>query len=187
MASTASWARLCAVSGMIGMAYSNTDAADVHAVLRHVRHYAESLGIDRDRIGLWAASGNVPMALSVLMQDRDIACAALMYGYMLDWPGSTFVADTLKTWGFANPAAGKAIDALRPDLPLFIARAGLDHFPHLNTALDRFVADALARNMPLTLVNHATGRHAFDILEPTEASRTVIRHTLAFLGSGLGA
>src|SRR5262249_46102115 len=137
--------------------------------LRHVRHYGSQLGIDPARIGVWASSGNVPMALSVLMNDREIRCAALLYGYMLDWPGSTLVADTLKTWGFANPAAEKAMKDLRADVPVFVARAGLEHFPHLNTALDRFVADALARNLPLELVNHETGRHAFDILEDSDA------------------
>jgi len=181
MASTTSWARLAAVSGIVGIAYSNREAADVHVVIRHARHHAEQLGLDSSRIGVWASSGNVPMALSVLMKDRELACAVLMYGYMLDWPGSTLVADTLKNWGFANPAAGTSIDKLPAAVPLFIARAGLDHFPHLNTALDKFVADALARNMPLTVVNHATGRHAFDILEDTDAARAVVAQALRFL------
>ncbi|HEX4347606.1 MAG TPA: alpha/beta hydrolase [Vicinamibacterales bacterium] len=185
MASTTSWARLVAASGMIGIAYANGEADDVYAVLKHVRHYASQLGVDPKRIGVWASSGHVPMALSVLMKDREIACAALLYGYMLDSPGSTLVADTLKTWGFANPAAEKSIKDLRTDLPIFLARAGLDHFPHLNSSFDCFVSDAMARNMPIEVVNHASGRHAFDILEEVDASRAVITRVLEFFGATL--
>jgi hypothetical protein len=83
--------------------------------------------------------------------------------------------------------AGKAITDLRADIPIFVARAGLDHFPHLNTALDRFVADALARNMPLTVMNHAAGRHAFDLLDDSPATRNIVLGALAFLCAQLGA
>jgi hypothetical protein len=48
--------------------------------------------------------------------------------------------------------------------PIFIARAGLDH-PRLNGALDRFVQEALAKNLTLELMNHPAGRHGFDILD----------------------
>jgi acetyl esterase/lipase len=185
MASTTSWARLLAARGITGIAYSNERAEDVHHVLAHVRANAGDLRIDAGRIGVWASSGNVPMALSVLIGDPRIACAALLYGYMLDWPGSTLVADTLTTWGFANPAAAQPIADLPATLPIFIARAGREQFPHLNEALDRFVADAIARNMPLTFVNHASGAHAFDILEPNAPSRAVVAQALAFLEATL--
>lgn len=185
LGSTTSWARLVAASGMVGIAYSNVDPDDVHAALNHVRHYGEQLGVDPARIGVWASSGHVPMALSLLLKHKELRCAALLYGYMLDWPGSTLVADTLKTWGFANPAAGKSIADLRSDIPLFIARAGREQFPNLNAALDRFVSDGLARNMPLTVCNHPGGAHAFDILEDSDAARDAIRMCLAFLASNL--
>src|SRR5579862_6125055 len=187
MASTTSWARLVAASGMIGIAYSNGDADDIYAVLRHVRRYADQLGIDPTRIGIWASSGNVPMALSVLMKDSDIACAALLYGYMLDWPGSTLVADTLKTWGFANPAAEKSIKDFPVGLPLFLVRAGREQFPNLNAALDRFIVDGLARNLPLKLVNLPNAQHAFDVVEDSETARGAIHACLAFLTQNLTA
>jgi len=53
--------------------------------------------------------------------------------------------------------------------------------PGLNTSLDRFVVDALSRNLDLTLVNHTLGPHGFDCSEPGDATREVIRRTLAFL------
>ena len=62
-------------------------------------------------------------------------------------------------------------------------RAGQDQFAHLNDSIDRFVAGALARNLPITLVNHATGPHAFDLMQDSETSREIIRQVLDFLRS----
>ena len=62
-----------------------------------------------------------------------------------------------------------------------VVRAGQDQTPGPNAALDRFVTGALARNLPLTLVNHSTGPHAFDIYDGSEASRATIRAVVAFL------
>jgi hypothetical protein len=61
-----------------------------------------------------------------------------------------------------------------------VARAGQDEFPHLNETLDRFLAHALARNLPITIVNHPTGPQAFD-LDDTATSREIVRQILGFL------
>ena len=184
MGSYISWGQLAAASGIVAITYTNRDpATDAHAVLQHVRQNAASLRIDENRIGVWASSGNVPTALSVLMQDRAdyLRCAVLCYAYMLDLDGSTAIADAARTFGFVNPCAGKSVDDLPRDLPLFIARAGQDQMPGLNDALDRFLSQALARNLPVTFVNHSTAPHAFDLFEDSETSREIIRRMLAFL------
>ena len=184
MGSSVSWAQLIAASGMAAITYSNrSPAADIRALLQHVRQNAASLGIDENRIGLWASSGNVPLALSLLMQDpaTPLKCAVLCYGYMLDLEGSTGVVDAAKTFGFSNPCAGKSVADLRHDVPLFLARAGNDQMPHLNETLDRFVVKALERDLSLTLVNYASAPHAFDLFQDTETSREIVRQILAFL------
>lgn len=184
MGSYISWGQLAAASGLVAITYANREpVADAHAALRYVRQNAASLGVDEDRIGVWSCSGNVPTALSVLMSEaRDVLrCAVLCYGLMLDLDGSTGIADASRQWGFANPSAGKSVDDLPRDLPLFLVRAGQDEFPHLNEAIDRFAVKALVRNLPLTLVNHATAPHAFDLSEDNEATRELIRQILAFL------
>jgi hypothetical protein len=92
MRSYVSWAQLTAASGVVAATYTNADpAADLQAVLRHLRQNAASLGIDEKRIGVWACSGNVPNALSLLMHDaaERLRCAVLCYGYTLDLDGST--------------------------------------------------------------------------------------------------
>ena len=179
-----SWGRLMAASGLVAITYTNREpVADLQALLRHVRQNAASLGVDENRIGVWASSGNGPLALSVLMQaGRDfVKCAVLCYPFTLDLDGSTAVAKASGIWKFVNPAAGKSVADLPVDLPLFVARAGQDEFPHLNDALDRFVAHALAANLPITLVNHSTAPHAFDLVDDTETSREIVKKILRFL------
>jgi hypothetical protein len=82
---------------------------------------------------------------------------------------------------FANPAAGKSLADLPPRLPIFVARAGADQTPSLNETIDRFVAAAVQTNLPITVVNHPTGPHAFDLMEDSEGSREIVRQILAFL------
>ena len=185
MESFISWGRLTAASGMVAVTYATgaEPASDVYALLRYVRQNAEALGIDETRIGVWACSGHVPNALSVLMQEGSdsLRCAALCYGITLDLDGSTHVAESAAALRFATPAAGRSVEDLPRDLPLFIARAGQDDFPHLNETMDRFVAKALAANLPVTLVNHPTAPHAFDLMQDSETSREIVRQILAFL------
>jgi acetyl esterase/lipase len=203
MAISVSWAQLIAASGMIAIAYTNREpAADLDALLEHVRQHAGALGIDESRLGVWACSGNVPLALSVLLrrsmttpgpsgaglQDearRGLRCGALLYGYLLDLDGATGVAEAAQMFRFTNPTAGRSLDDLPPDLALFIVRAGQEQFPHLNDSIECFVARALALNRPITVVNHATGPHSFDVLEDSEASREIIRQVLEFLRAQL--
>ena len=179
---SASWARLLAASGMAAVVYTTrTPATDVHGVLQHLRQNAAALGVDARRIGLLAASANVAVALSALMQDADLTCAALLYGFTLDLDGSTTEADMSRTYGFANACAGRSMDDLPGDIPLLVVRAGQDQFAGLNTSLDTFVTRALARNLPLSVINYPSGAHAFDLDEDTDASRNIVRQTLAFL------
>lgn len=188
MAMSVSWSQLIAASGLIAITYTNREpAADLDALLQHVRDHADGLGIDGDRIGVLACSGNVPLALSTLIAHGRtfLMCGALLYGFMLDLDGATGVAEAATAFRFTNPNAGKSLDDMRQDLPLFIARAGLEQFPNLNDSIDRFVAQAVADNRPITLVNHATGPHSFDLLDDSEISREIIRQVLGFLRSRL--
>ena len=184
MGSSISWGRLFAASGLVAITYTNREpAADLDALIEYVRQNAAILGIDENWIGVWASSGNVPLALSILMQENRayLKCAALCYGCMLDLDGSTHMAEAARMWGFVNPCAGKSVEDLPPSLPLFIVRSGQDQIPHLNETLDRFLAKALASNLPITFVNHAEAPHAFDLFHDSDISREIIRQILAFM------
>jgi acetyl esterase/lipase len=189
MGSFVSWAQLVAVSGLVGITYANREPGDVHDVLHHVQQNAALLGIDGNRIGVWACSGHGPNALSVLMErGRDgLTCAVLAYAYTLDLDGSTRIADAAKQFRFVTTAADKSSNDLPRDLPLFVVRAGRDEMPGLNDALDRFVGAALAINLPVTVINHATGPHAFDLFDDTRTSRDIVKQMLAFLRFHLSA
>ena len=183
MQSFVNWAQLVAASGMIGVTYENVEpAADVRAVLAYLREHAAELGIDAARLGVWACSGNTPVGLSTLFADApvEVKCAAFLYGMMLDSDGSNYVAEAARMFGFENPCAGKTMDDLARNTPIFVARAGRDEFQHLNDAIDAFAAAALARNMPLTFVNHATGPHSFDVVDDSDTSREIVRRIIEF-------
>jgi len=112
---------------------------------------------------------------------KYLKCAVLCYGYTLDLDEFSGVAEAAKNWGFINACAGKSVDDLPPDLPLFIARAGRDQFAGLNDAMDRFLAKALARNLPITCVNQPEAPHAFDLWDDSETTLEIIRQMLAFM------
>lgn len=184
MGSSISWARLIGASGIAAITYSNREPAnDLRELLQYLREHASSLGIDPTRIGLWASSGNVPLALWMLMQETESRprCAVLCYGYTLDLEASTGVAEAASQWGFVNACSGATVEDLPRDVPLFVARAGRDTTPHLNEALDHFVAEALRCNLPVTFVNYPEGPHAFDLFVDDETSREIVRRVLAFL------
>jgi hypothetical protein len=182
MGSYTSWAQLAAASGLTAITYVNTTPADAFAVLDYVREHAAALGVDPGRIGVWSCSGSGPMGLSVLMQDSPDSpkCGALVYPYTLDLEGSTGVAGAAKQWGFTNACSGKSVDDFARNRPLFVARAGQDQMPGLNQALDRFVCAAMTRNLPISVVNHASGPHAFDLFDDSDMTRNVVQQILAF-------
>jgi hypothetical protein len=178
-----SLAQLVATSGMAAVAYTTREpAADIYRVLEHLATNPEALRIDATRIGLWAVSAHVPLALGTLIHDqgKHIKAAVLSNGFTLDVDGSA-VEDAARTYGFVNASAGKSVADLPTAVPLFIARAGRDENAGLNHALDRFIADALVHNQPLTVVNHATATHAFEVNDDGAVSRYTIGHMLAFM------
>jgi hypothetical protein len=187
MGAFVSWAQLIAASGMAAITYVNHEPRDVHDVLEHLRQKAASLRIDPDRIGLWACSGHGPNALSVLIEHGGarVRCACLLYPYTMDLNGATGVAGAAAQFRFVTPAARKSIEDLPVDVPIAIVRAGRDAMPGLNEALDAFVAASVARNLPLTLINHPPGQHAFDLSDDSPMSRAAIGHALACLQSHL--
>ena len=161
------WGERIAAAGLAAAIYSNVDPApDLDAVLEHVRGRAD---VDGERIALWGASGNGPLALSRLAAAR---CAALLYPYLL----GPEVEPAAARFGFTNPATA-------PDVipPLYLIRAGADATPGLNATIDRFAADSLARDRPFTLVNVAGAPHAFDYTRDIEVSREIVGGAIDFL------
>jgi hypothetical protein len=100
---------------------------------------------------------------------------------MLDIEGSAAhaaseTAETLARW---SPLRRLAQPGRKP--PLYLARAGADAIPDLLPGLDRFVAEALARDYPLTLANNPGAEHGFDIGDPAPRTLEIIEGMLDFL------
>jgi ketosteroid isomerase-like protein len=70
--------------------------------------------------------------------------------------------------------------------PLFIARAGKDEIPTLLDSVDRFAAEALKRNVPVTVMNHPSGPHGFDNQLDDDRSREIVRGAVEFMKLHLG-
>jgi len=51
----------------------------------------------------------------------------------------------------------------------------------LNASLDAFVSAALARDLPLALINQPGAPHSFDLFDDSDASRATIRRVIGFL------
>jgi hypothetical protein len=185
-----SWCRLLAASGLAAVAYENRrPQEDLHALLAFLRGEPGApawgaSGAGGGRLGLFATSGNAPLALGAAI-DGPVSCLALAYPYTLDLEGATTVADAARAWGFANGAAGKAVEDLPAEMPLLLVRAGGDQFAGLNDALDRLVLAGLRRNLPLTTLNLPRAPHAFDLEQNSEPARAAIRQILAFFRDSL--
>jgi acetyl esterase/lipase len=166
------WGRLLAAEGLAGVAVEHRAVAEagfegvvgeLGAALAAVRDRAGELGIDPGRLAFAGFSAGVPLTVAALAGPAaGVRCAALCYGP----PGD------VEPW---------------PGLPsLLLVRAGQDD-PHLNRSIDTFVAAADAAGLPVELVEHPDGHHAFDLLDDTDASRDAIRRVLAFLRDQLAA
>lgn len=175
-----SWARLLAASGLAAIRYEVDDpAADVAAVIAHVRERGAELGVAGDRVAVFACSGNAPTGLAAAATS-PVRCAVFAYGFL----AGDETAAAAARFHFANP--GTTIDALPTALPVLVVRAGQDQFEGVIASIDRFVAAALARNLPLELLNLPDAPHAFDLVDPSERSRAAIRRIIAFLREHLG-
>lgn len=184
-----SWARLLQGQGIASVIYETVEPVqDGLRLLDFLVAHGADLGLDSSRIGLLASSGHGPNALGLLVaRPGRVRCAVLRYPFLLDGDGATTVADAARDYGFANPVAGAGIGDLPVDVPVLLARAGRDHFAGLTASLDRFAARALAMNLPLTVINHPTGGHAFDLEDDSPASRRVIGQEVAFWREQLNA
>lgn len=152
-----SWPRLVAMRGIAAISHQTTadnTAAQVDALLAYLRANASELELDANRIAIWACSANARIGTALAQRD-GFRAAVFYYGAMQEAPKNN-------------------------NLPVLVARAGLDALP-LNQSIDRWVAQAVALDAPVTLVTYPEGRHGFELLDDTHESRLIVTQTLDFL------
>jgi dienelactone hydrolase len=190
----ASTARALAASGLAAVSFEKryvmprdggggvaAGAEDLAALLDHLRAHAGELGVDAERMALWAYSGGgwlLGSALGEGAEARPYLRALVGYYPVLDlFPGMP-ESERQRLAPYLPLQRLRARSAAPP--PLLIARAGLDQ-PHLNAGIDAFAALARERGGSLELLAHEQGRHGFDVLDDVERTREILRATIAFL------
>ncbi len=157
------WAEIAASKGLVAIMPDlrvATLAQDFDALLAHLAANAASFGGDRDRIAVYAGSGNVYRGLPLFMDPRRTALkAAVLY------------------YGSAE------VKTFRGDLPTLFVRAGLDR-PPVTRAMTELITLAQTQNVPVTVVNYPGGHHAFEMVDDEAMTRDVIETTLDFVARG---
>lgn len=153
------WARAVSARGLVGIVYGaeNGHAAEnLAALFDHLRARGHSLGIDPERLGLYACSANVMTGLPFVasLSGAPLRCAVFFYG---------------------NAPA----DSLRPDLPVLYVRAERDGAP-LNQGIEAIWQRARAARLPWTMIEGTDLPHAFDALDVGAYSRALVQQTLDF-------
>jgi acetyl esterase/lipase len=185
-----SYGELAAASGFVGVTFNHRlyslhafddSAADVQALLDHVRANAAELHVDPDRIAVWALSGGGPLLTFAFRDSPPWLKAVVSYYALLDLPPDGLLpgaAERLSPVRFLKASE-------RPAPPTFIARAGKDS-PVINASVEAFVTAALAKNLTLELFTLPDGQHGFDLMDDHPRSREAIARTIEFLKARLG-
>jgi dienelactone hydrolase len=154
------WARAAASRGVAAILPDLRDgnqANDFRVLVSALASRGTSLGVNGDAIAVFAGSGNVYAALPAVEDPAQTAVKAAIMYY-----GTGPVTD------------------FRLDLPLLYVRAGLDR-PEVNADITALVTRAASQNAPVTLLNHASGYHAFEMFNDDDATRAVMEQTLSFV------
>ncbi len=154
------WAEIAASKGLVAILpdlREATVAQDFDALLAHLAATAASFGADRDRIAVYAGSGNVYRGLPLFVD-----------------PGRTALKAMVLYYGSAD------VKTFRGDLPTLFVRAGLDR-PPVNRAMTELISLAQTQNVPVSVVNYPGGHHAFEMVDDEPATRDVIDATLDFV------
>jgi carboxylesterase type B len=187
-----SYGELLAASGFVAVAFDHrflapsrlADAAsDVADLIAAIRQNAATLGIDSDRIAIWAFSGGRPVPGRAAARAAGLAARRTRLLCRARHPATPT----------GSPRQRRRSRAARALLRDPRARRGRAHGtsparrsrrarPSLAERRDRPLrAEALARGATLDLLNHPDGRHGFDILDDDARTKEILRRALDFL------
>ena len=179
-----SWCRIVAASGMAAIVYETIEPEnDLKSLIQYIISNRDKLSIDVDKIGAYSCSANTPTEMAYILNDPDciFKCAVVYYGVFLT-KGFKHIStiDTLsQNMGFVTPRLSEPA-SWNKKIPMMIVHAGKDFVPHTNESLTSFVSEAIVQNIPITLIIHSEGVHAFDINTDNESTRQIIKNTLEF-------
>lgn len=157
-----SWPQLVAAQGYIGISMES-DGSRIQESLQALFAFLDAKGntyhVDKNRLGVYAASANVTQSVIYLMDDKaypGIKAAVLYYG-------------------------GSPTGPFRKDLPVFFVVSEGDMRPEYNALWSQ----VLKNNAPWT-IRMATGMpHAFDAFSDNDDARKIVKETISFWKSNL--
>ncbi len=172
---------LAAVTFNHRMLLSGTSVTDVLDDIAKARDYigshATMYNIDPARSCIWAISAGMPFGIHNAINHipEHVRCVAGYYGF---GDFGTLI-DVLPG---AKDTAGPAPEIITGPVtfPMMIVRSGLDH-KVINDSLDGFISRCLEINAHMDIFNHASGNHAFDIMDDNRRSHELIDITLIFI------
>jgi acetyl esterase/lipase len=190
------WGQIAAAHGFVGVVPDKryppsldgirTGFDDTESVLTFLRTHGDRLSIDPERICLWTFSaGGRLTSVGFHSTLPAVKCVVSFYG-VLDlsaaFAGVSNQSERDVMLQQLSPlhALGRLVASGGKSPPVFIARAGRDN-ASLNAGIDRFTAEALRLNVPLTVMNYADGDHGFDGVNDTPQSRAIIEAALKFV------
>ena len=184
-----SFARVLAAEGLAAVNYDKRLARDRNAVpaasedslvlADYLKINAAKYGLDPSRLCAWHFSAGGTIAGTMLGEKSPAACVVLTYAILSLGEGDH---DPRLAPHSALVRARERGDKFPPVL---VVRAGRDA-KTLNDGIDAFVAAALAKNAPVSLINYPAGDHGFEILNDTDETRRVIAQSIAWVKSRLG-
>jgi tetratricopeptide (TPR) repeat protein len=153
-----SWPRLMAANGYIGISMESDGARiqeSIKGLFKFISEQGQQFNIDKDKLGVYAASANVTQSVAYLMSekaDRAIKAAVLYYG---------------------NTPAGP----YRKDLPVLFVISEGDAAPNRYNGLWN---EVLKNNAPWTIKMGTGMPHAFDAYTDNDEARKIVKETISF-------
>ena len=185
-----SYGELAAATGYVGVTFNHRSterfakirdvAGDVDDLVSYVRSHADSLGIDRERICVWAFSAGGPFLRSLLNEKPAFVRCIVTYYSMLGLATGAAADEIVSEFTIANYLSKNP----KQLAPMLIVRAGKDA-PFINNSVDEFLREAIKQNINIEFINYVEGQHAFDVLDDSERTRQIIKRTLEFVKSHL--
>ena len=179
-----SWCRVVAASGIAAIVYETINPEnDLKSLIEYINSNTDNLNIDVNKIGAYSCSANTPTEIAYVLNNPDciFKCAVVYYGIFLttDFKHISTIDTLSQNMGFVTPRLSEPA-SWNKNVPLMIVHAGKDFVPHTNESLTSFVSEAIVQNIPITLMIHSDGVHAFDIYTDNESTRQIIKNTLEF-------
>jgi hypothetical protein len=131
--------------------------------------------VDSARVVLWFFSGGGLLSADWLAQPPEWLCG-LAFSYPLLGPLPGWDVEARFRPAEAVRAAGS--------VPILLTRVGRER-PEVATTVSAFIEEAEKHETALDVIDLPDGQHAFDMLDPTDASRSAVTEAMAWVKTAL--